>query len=140
MSFARPSIPASSTLHGIDMTSAKREVCFLIGNDGGILYADVSASPTALPDSRRRWEAIWAHRESLEEISHSHPLGSAEFSSEDETTIAAIRSALGRCVRFSVVSVDEMRVRVDNEEQIVAPEPWWADLMRYASGMRVKEK
>ena len=54
-----------------------REVCFLIGRRGAVLYADASNSPAALPDSRTRWEAIWEHREELEAIVHSHPVGPA---------------------------------------------------------------
>ena len=47
-----------------------REVCFLIGKGGAILWADASNSPAALPDSRARWEAIWTHRDELEVIAH----------------------------------------------------------------------
>ena len=52
----------------------QREVCFLIGKGGEILWSDASDSPVALPESRARWEAIWNNREHLEVIAHSHPV------------------------------------------------------------------
>ena len=113
-----------------------REVCFLIGRGGAILWADASDSPAALPDSRSRWEAIWALRDELEEIAHSHPVGPSAFSREDETTMAALDSALGKVVRFSVVA-PRITIARDGDQTIeVNPEPWWAALLRLASGMR----
>src|SRR5688572_9424092 len=79
----------------------KREVCFLIGHGGAILWADIATSPLAMPDSRVRFEAIWAHRALLEEITHSHPVGPRAFSHEDETTMDALDRALGRRLRYS---------------------------------------
>lgn len=131
-----------------------REVCFLVGRGGAVLWADASDSPSALPDRRTRWEAIWALRDELEEISHSHPLGPAAFSREDETTMDALDSALGRAVRYSVVAPRKMivragdpgadaprsddRLRADAAGAIFAvdDEPWWAHLLRLASGMK----
>ena len=101
-----------------------REVCFLIDRDERIVWADASTSPSALPDSRARWEAIWRHRGVLAAIAHSHPLGPDTFSAEDLSTMAAIDSALGRSLAYVVVSPRRM-----------VPEPWWADLLRLASGM-----
>jgi hypothetical protein len=118
-----------------------REVCFLIGRGGAILYADASNSPAALPDSRARWEAIWHHRAELEAIVHSHPVGPAAFSSEDESTMTAVDSALGRTMRYCVVapSVTISRVGIDEPTTKLDPEPWWAGVLRLASGMRRKE-
>lgn len=113
-----------------------REVCFLIGSGGAILWADASDSPAALPDSRRRWEAIWELRDQLEEIAHSHPVGPSAFSREDETTMAALDSALGKVVRFSVVAPRVTIARDGDQTVEVNPEPWWAALLRLASGMR----
>jgi hypothetical protein len=110
-----------------------REVCFLLGARDVVLWADASRSPSALPDSRARWEAIWARRDDLVEIAHSHPLGPASFSDEDVTTMAALDSALGKVVRFSDVAPRVMIRR--GEATFVNPEPWWADLLRLASGM-----
>jgi hypothetical protein len=81
---------------------ACREVCFVIGRGDAILWADASDSAEALPDSRARWVAIWHHRGELDAIAHSHPVGPAAFSAEDESTMQAIDGALGRAVRHHV--------------------------------------
>lgn len=117
-----------------------REVCFLIGAGEAILWADASDSPAALPDSRGRWEAIWARRGDLTEIAHSHPGGPAAFSREDETTMEALDSALGRAVRFSVVAPRVTIAREGGRVVQVTPEPWWAALLRLASGMEPRER
>jgi hypothetical protein len=110
-----------------------REVFFLIGRNGALLWSDASTSPAALPDSRARWEAIWKHRDELEELSHSHPLGPLAFSHEDETTMAALDGALGKTLCFSVVAPNGM---IRRDHGVVEEEPWWAELLRLASGMR----
>ena len=112
-----------------------REVCFLISHGGAVLWADQSASPVALPDSRDRWEAIWHLREELAEIAHSHPVGPAAFSAEDESTMEAIDRAFGRAVRYSVVAPRAMIVRAGGETFRIDDEPWWAALLRLTSGM-----
>lgn len=114
-----------------------REVFFLIGRGGALLFCDASTSPSALPDSRRRWEAIWEHRAELEELAHSHPHGPLAFSSEDETTMAALEGALGRELCFSVVSPNGMIRREDGASSRIETEdePWWAALLRLASGI-----
>jgi hypothetical protein len=111
-----------------------REVCFLIGSDDSILWADLGAGPMAMPDSRDRWERIWQHRAEIVEIAHSHPLGPEGFSSEDRTTMAAIDAALGRRLRYSVVSPQSV-VRNDQEVGHAGREPWWARVLRAASGI-----
>lgn len=114
---------------------ALREVCLLIGRGDAVLYADASDDPAALPDSRARWEAIWRHRDELELIVHSHPRGPAAFSAEDESTMAAIDSALGRPLRYAVVAPGATIVRAGAAAPALVPEPWWAGLARLASGM-----
>ncbi len=114
---------------------AKREVCFLIGKSGAVLWSDASASPSAMPDSRARWEAIWSRRDDLAEIAHSHPNGPAAFSSTDEETMAALTTALGRAPVFSVVTPDCVIARDGDRTYDVSPEPWWAGLLRLASGV-----
>jgi hypothetical protein len=114
----------------------RREVCFLLDAEGRILWSDASSSPVSLPDSRARWEAIWGHRAQLAEISHSHPVGPLAFSHEDETTMEALITALGKRPRFSVVAPEGMIVRgSDGQEVRPAEEPWWTGLLRLASGM-----
>lgn len=121
-----------------------REVCFVIGEDDAVVWSDASESPTALPDSRARWEAIWSRRGAIVEIAHTHPLGGAKFSLEDETTMAAIDAALGRALRYVVVTPDIMLRRKpgDANEQptdtLVEAEPWWTALIRSASGLQPK--
>lgn len=126
------------------MMTTKREVCFLIGKADVVLWADASDSPTALPDSRTCWEAIWSRRDEIAVIAHSHPVGPAAFSAEDLSTMAALDSALGRPIRYMVVAP---RVTIAREGSAgdgsatteVIPEPWWAALLRLASGMQSKE-
>src|SRR5262245_56748753 len=113
-----------------------REVCFLIGRAGAVLWADASTSPSAMPDSRERWQAIWDRRGELEEIAHSHPHGPAAFSAEDETTMAALVDALGRPLRFSVVAPAAVIVRDGERTFQLDDQPWWANLLRLASGMK----
>ena len=115
----------------------EREVFFLIGRGGAILWSDVGESAVKIPDSRERWDAIWERRERVEELAHSHPIGPARFSNEDLTTMEALDSGLGKALRYSVVSPTGMVARVghDGDDELVGTEPWWAPLLRRASGM-----
>ena len=125
------------------MASNLREVFFLIGEDGCILWSDAGDSPVRLPDSRARWEAIWSRRDRIAEIAHSHPIGPLAFSREDETTMRALVSALGRPLVFSVIAAQGMVRRTENLEAggdarpptIVGDEPWWTSVLRLASGV-----
>jgi hypothetical protein len=117
------------------MGMTMREVCFLVGNDGRVLWSD-AGSATALPDSPARWQAIWRLRDELAEIAHSHPLGPLAFSTEDETTMAALTVALGRPLRFSVLAPGGMLARVDGRDVRVPDEPEWAAELRRQSGIR----
>jgi hypothetical protein len=125
------------------MASNLREVFFLIDGDGNILWSDASDSPVRLPDSRARWEAIWSRRDHIAEIAHSHPVGPLAFSQEDDTTMRALVSALGRPLLFSVIAPGGMVRRTESFEPargtgdtVVDREPWWTALLRLASGMR----
>jgi hypothetical protein len=112
-----------------------REVFFLVSAGGDVLWSDASNSPLALPDSRERWEAIWSHRELIDVIAHSHPVGPLGFSLEDETTMEALTSALGRPLRFAVVAPSGMLLRQAGRDENVTQEPAWAGTLRRASGM-----
>lgn len=103
-----------------------REIFFLVDAAGQVLWQDTADSPLALPDSRARWEAIWRHREGLFELSHSHPLGPDTFSDEDRTTMDALELALGRRLRFSLVTPGGYFVRGDDGAVTRAPAPAWA--------------
>jgi hypothetical protein len=119
-----------------------REVFFVIGRGGAVLWSDAGDSAAALPDRRERWDAIWRLREEIEELAHSHPGGPLGFSHEDETTMEALTAGLGKAVRFSVVAPNGTIVRQNGADAIVqvAEEPWWAALMRRASGMKGNEE
>lgn len=114
----------------------QREVCFVIGRGGAILWSDASDSPVALPDSRSRWEAIWANRAHLEVIAHSHPIGPSAFSAEDVSTMEALDAALGTSVCYMVVAPTKTIARTGDKNEDVSPEPWWVALLRLASGMQ----
>jgi hypothetical protein len=113
----------------------KREVCLLITRSGTIVWSDAGTSAAALPDSRARWDAIWTNRAELAEIVHSHPIGPRAFSYEDETTMAALDAALGRALRFSVLAPEGLVVRDGGKVFESDENPWWAELLRLASGM-----
>jgi hypothetical protein len=113
-----------------------REVCFLIGRDDSVMWADASDSPLALPDTRERWEQIWLRREMIVEIAHSHPVGPAAFSAEDHTTMVAIDAAVGRPVRYTIVTPDAVvRAGPAHDRGIEGEEPWWVALLRASSGI-----
>ena len=106
------------------------EVCVLLDGDGTVLWRDASTSPVALPDSRARWEAIWRHRDRLAEIAHTHPGGLLAFSGTDVTTMAAIDAALGRPLRYTIVTPTAILSR-DPDGTPHHPEtepPWVKDL------------
>lgn len=115
----------------------KREVFLLVDKRGAIIYADASDSPSLLPDSRARWEAIWSRRDDIDVIAHSHPIGPSAFSAEDESTMAALDDALGKPMRYAVVapSVTITRQGLTASALQLSPEPWWVALLRLASGM-----
>jgi hypothetical protein len=120
-----------------------REVLLLIGRDGQVLWSDTSHDVSALYDSRARWDAIWGHRAQLAEIAHSHPAGALRFSAEDESTMSALGLALAELPVFSIVTplsgpgqVHMLRRAGGLDVPVTrADEPWWADLLRLASGM-----
>src|SRR5687767_14234864 len=120
---------------------AMQEVFFVIGDGDVVLWSDASSSPVYLPDSRARWEAIWSRRAELIEIAHSHPVGPLGFSREDETTMRALVTAMGRPIVFSVVAPNGMVRRLvspgieESDDDIEKHEPWWTGLLRLASGM-----
>jgi hypothetical protein len=112
------------------------EVCFLLGADGTVLWRDSSGDPSALPDSRGRWTAIWAHRDVLAEVAHSHPRGPLAFSGTDLSTMDAIDAALGRPLGYAVVTPENLlRRRPDGSTLVDDDEPTWVPDLRVASGL-----
>ena len=121
-------------------TSNGVEVCFLVDARDAVLWSDSSSSASALSDRRARWEAIWGCRHELVEIAHSHPLGPLAFSAEDDSTMQAIDAALGRALTYSVITPHALlRKRPDGQVGVDHNEPWWAEVLRAASGMPVRE-
>lgn len=112
-----------------------REVFLLIGRGGAVLWSDASQNALALPDSRARWEALWRHRDEIELVVHSHPVGPHAFSAEDESTMAAVEEALGKKLGWAVLSPTGVLVRRAGAESTLTETPWWAGLLRLASGM-----
>jgi hypothetical protein len=119
-----------------------KEVFFIIGRKGAVLWSDVGVSAAALPDRRERWDAIWRLRDEIEELAHSHPVGPRAFSHEDETTMEALTAGLGRALCFSVVAPDGTIRRQNSRDENVGfdDEPWWAGLLRRASQMNERTK
>src|SRR5262245_32965845 len=113
----------------------EREVLFLLDASGEVLWSD-AGSASALPDSRERWQAIWAARHRLDAIAHSHPHGPRAFSRVDEETMAAIDAALGRRLRYLVVTPREAVERREGGDEVVETEPTWVERMRVESGMK----
>jgi hypothetical protein len=114
-----------------------REVFFIVGRRGAILWSDAGTTAAAIPDKRERWDAIWRLRDEIEELAHSHPMGPLAFSHEDETTMQALTAGLGRDLCFSVVAPGGTVRRQNGKDVHVGldEEPWWASLLRGASGM-----
>jgi hypothetical protein len=109
------------------------EVCFLVSPEGTVLWSD-RGTRGALPDSTDRWRAIWHHRDELAVIAHTHPGGLLAFSPEDRTTMAAIDAALGRAVRYAVVTDRAVLYRdPDGSLSVAADEPAWVEHLRAAS-------
>jgi hypothetical protein len=113
------------------------EVCFLLDAEGTVLWHDSSGDPSALPDSRERWSAIWDRRDVLAEVAHSHPRGPLAFSATDLSTMDAVDAALGRRLGYAVVTPENLlRRRPDGTTLIEDVEPAWVRELRRASGLR----
>lgn len=112
----------------------EREVLFLLDQAGEVLWTD-AGSASALPDSRERWEAIWSVRDRLAAIAHSHPHGPLAFSGVDLETMAALDAALGRPLRYLVVTPAGVIERREGGSGRLEDEPW-VERMRIESGMK----
>lgn len=86
-----------------------REVALVFDNAGRAIYWHEPRGATAgsLPDDRALWEALWAHREELAGVAHTHPgSGIPAPSHTDVTTWAAVEAALGKRLVWPVVTID----------------------------------
>ena len=108
-----------------------KEICFVLTGEA-IVRISVG-SPTAIPDSQGRWDAIWAHRGALTEIVHTHPGGLLRFSQEDLSTMEAVEAALGKPLAWSIVTTDGFLTRFDGEDRNRDDAPWWLPVLRELS-------
>jgi hypothetical protein len=70
-------------------------------------HEPVGASVAALPDSRDLWDVLWANRERISGVAHSHPGGGPPRPSwEDLTTFAACEAGLGRRLEWWIATSD----------------------------------
>ena len=108
-----------------------REVCFILVQ--GKILRVYFGSATRIPDDRERWEIIWAHRNEITEIAHSHPGGFVDFSPEDLTTMEAVEAGTGKVYTWSVVTKGGFLSRQGGQDQRREDSPWWLGLMRRLS-------
>lgn len=95
----------------------------------------------ALPDSSLLWEFLWAHRNDLSGVAHSHPgSGIPGPSFTDLTTFAAIEDGLGARLTWWITSSDHSVClkwsgpgRLDYAQQNCNPEPAWMPELRRIS-------
>jgi hypothetical protein len=62
-----------------------------------------------LPDSHELWEILWASREELGGVAHTHPWdGPAGPSHTDVTTFAAVEAGLGKRLIWPIVTFTQV--------------------------------
>ncbi len=113
------------------MLKPMREVCFLLVGDK--ILRVYFGSATSIPDERERWEAIWAFRNEITEIAHSHPGEYLGFSHEDLTTLEAVEAGTGKTFTWSIVTRKGFRSRRDGKDHRREDSPWWLKLIRRLS-------
>jgi hypothetical protein len=87
------------------------EVGVVVGLDGTALHWHLPLDRHfgALPDSRGLWDVLWAHRDQLLGVAHSHPgVGWPAPSWTDVTTFAAIEGALGKRLTWWITSANRL--------------------------------
>lgn len=117
------------------------EAGVLIASDGTPVHWHLpdGRSSGYLPDSRSLWDAIWENRERVLGFAHSHPgFGPPAPSHEDITTFSAVERALGRRLRWWIVSGDCLAVAVWNGSEYRLTREWtpypWIDKLREYTG------
>ena len=135
-SCARRSRTITSTSRGTERRM--REVCFLIGRGDAILWADASDSPAALPGLARALGSDLA--------APRRARGDRALAPDGPRARSPPRISR-RCARSTARSAARMRYCVVAPRITIArlataatprsaPEPWWAGLLRLASGMQ----
>lgn len=108
-----------------------REVCFLLVADK--ILRVYFGSATNIPDEKERWDAIWAHRNEITEIVHSHPGEFLDFSREDLTTMEAVEAGTGKAYLWSIITKTGFMSRRGGHKARREDAPWWLDLLRTLS-------
>ena len=89
------------------------EAAVVIDLSGAPIHWHLPAERTAvhLPDSRSLWQVLWAERQRLAGVAHTHPgVGSPAPSWEDLTTFAACEAGLGRRLDWWIATMDQIRL------------------------------
>ena len=108
-----------------------REVCFILVEDK--ILRVYFGSATSIPDERERWETIWAHRNEITEIAHSHPGEFLDFSHEDLTTMEAVEAGTGKAFTWSIITKTRFLSRNAGTDNLRQDTPWWLPLLRELS-------
>ena len=118
------------------------ESALVFDAEGAVIYLHEPQGSTAgsLPDSRALWQVLWAHRDRLGGVAHTHPgAGEPRPSTEDITTFAACEAGLGRRLDWWIASADQaalFRWRGPAKHDYgatEAPLPAWLDQLRTLS-------
>jgi len=87
------------------------ETAVVVHKNGGVIHWHLPKNRTAgaLPDSRELWDVLWARRELVLGIAHTHPWNGDPYPSQtDLTTFAAVEAGLGRRLKWWVVTMDQV--------------------------------
>ena len=120
------------------------EAAVVLNRRGENIYDWTPFNRTAgsLPDSQTLWDVLWANKDDLSGVAHSHPgYGDTGPSMEDLTTFAAIESALADRLDWWIATGDRLvlvrRVGPDELDYSVLPvsqQPPWLHRLRTLSG------
>ncbi|MEL6349922.1 MAG: hypothetical protein AAFV53_42865 [Myxococcota bacterium] len=121
------------------------ESAAVIAVSGEVLYWHLPARRTvaALPDSRTLWEILWAHRDHLAGVAHTHPgAGLPAPSWTDLTTFAACEDGLGERLIWWIATPDHLAAfthhgpnRLDYAGRFIHSPPPWLSLLRRHSNI-----
>lgn len=87
------------------------ETAVVIGHHGAPLHWHLPPGRGAafIPDSHILWRVLWAHRDKVHGVAHTHPgRGEPTPSLEDLTTFAAVEAGLGRRLVWYIATEDRL--------------------------------
>lgn len=96
------------------------ECAALIGKDDEVLlwHKPQLSTATYIPDSASLWRSIWAHRDVITGVAHTHPCADAAWpSATDLSTFDALELGLGRKLTWWIVTLAEV-VTVQRAEDL----------------------